>query len=64
MTPEGERNDCQRVEVLLSDYLDGELGDESLEAVDHHLRRCPGCARLAEELAVILFALRALRCGA
>lgn len=64
MTAAGERTDCERVEVLLSDYLDGELGDEGLEAVDHHLRLCPGCARLAEELAVILLALRALRCRA
>ena len=52
--------DCTMTRSLLSEYLDEELsGPESL-AVRLHLEGCPGCARLAAELAATVAALHGL----
>ncbi len=52
--------DCTMTRALLSEYLDGELpGSESL-SVKLHLEGCPGCARLAAELAATVAALHGL----
>jgi predicted anti-sigma-YlaC factor YlaD len=37
---------CQRIEELLSAYLEGELGAGEKAEVDGHLAACPGCAAL------------------
>ncbi len=51
---------CAEVDDLLSQYLDGELGPSAAARVEVHLATCPGCARLAEELAAVVAALHRL----
>lgn len=41
---------CQKVEELLSAYLEGELSFEDKKAVDKHLRVCSRCASLYQEI--------------
>jgi anti-sigma factor RsiW len=41
---------CPKVQLLLSDYLDGELTAERAAAVELHLDGCADCARLWKEL--------------
>jgi anti-sigma factor RsiW len=54
---------CQEVDDLLSEYLDGELDVRTIARVEVHLATCPGCARVAEELAATVSALHRLRTG-
>jgi anti-sigma factor RsiW len=51
---------CEEVDDLLSEYLDGELDGRASARVEVHLATCPGCARLAEELAATIAALHGL----
>jgi len=37
---------CDKIEGLLTAYLDGELGPEEKSAVEQHLEICPDCASL------------------
>lgn len=37
---------CEKIEELLSPYLEDELTREQRQAVDSHLRTCPHCAEL------------------
>lgn len=41
---------CERVEELLSAYLEGELGAAERAEVERHLAACPACAELLVEL--------------
>lgn len=42
---------CKRTEkLILTDYIDGNLKGRALEDIELHLRSCPGCHALAEEL--------------
>jgi len=41
---------CERIEELLSAYLEGELGPAERAGIDRHLAACPGCAALLEGL--------------
>jgi len=41
---------CERIEELLSLYLEGELGTEEKALVGSHLRSCPSCALLLSAL--------------
>ncbi len=41
---------CDRMEELLSPYLEGELGDEDRRLVALHLEVCPDCRRLLAAL--------------
>ena len=38
--------DCERIEELLSPYLEEELGPDEKRLVDSHLSSCPDCAEL------------------
>jgi anti-sigma factor RsiW len=49
--------ECRRIVGLLSDYLDGELGETDRWSVKLHLDACLGCTRLAAELAATVQAL-------
>lgn len=42
--------DCEQSEVLLSLYLESELGEEDRAAVETHLKACPSCAALCAAL--------------
>jgi anti-sigma factor RsiW len=52
--------DCPKTSELLSEYLDGDLAVAEAGAVRLHLAGCPGCARLAAELAATVAAIRGL----
>jgi hypothetical protein len=41
---------CERIEELLSPYLEQDLGDEEKRLVDIHLEDCPDCRRLLAAL--------------
>ncbi len=58
---EEDSTPCDRVADLMSDYLDGELETGAAHDMALHLSRCPGCARMAAELALTIAALHRLR---
>lgn len=41
---------CDRIEVLLSGYIDNELTQQQRQAVENHLESCPACRDVVEEL--------------
>src|SRR5579864_79033 len=46
-------SDCQRLDPLVTPYVDGQLSDAECLAVDAHLRACPPChSRVEAERAV------------
>lgn len=51
---------CEDVAAHLSEFLDRELEPVAAADVARHLDRCPGCARLAGELARTIRALHGL----
>jgi hypothetical protein len=50
---------CARAFELLSDHLEGTLGEPLRLEVEEHLLACPACRALREELAFVVEALRA-----
>ena len=44
------QNGCERVQELLSAYVDGELNKRRSAAVERHLAVCPSCRAMAEQL--------------
>lgn len=52
--------ECERIQDLLSDFLDGSLADNGRAEVSAHLRECRGCAAAAEGLENTLRLLRNL----
>src|SRR5262249_55124696 len=49
---------CHRVELLLSNYLEGRLSRRRRNAVAGHLHGCPECRRLRDEITAIGAELR------
>ena len=49
---------CARAEELLSDHLEGTLGEPLRGELEGHLARCAACQALREELAFVASALR------
>ena len=49
---------CSSFEVLLSDYLEGNLDHDDQGRVTHHLQSCLGCSSLLEEVRLIREELR------
>src|SRR5262245_13534499 len=52
--------DCEQVEELLSDHLEGTLASEEGVALGRHLASCARCAELREALGDVVRALRSL----
>lgn len=50
---------CERIEELLSAYLEGELGAAEKAAVEDHLAACPACAELLAALRQVTGAMAA-----
>jgi anti-sigma factor RsiW len=48
---------CDRIEDLLPEYVDGDLGPGDAALVERHLAGCPGCAALAALLRDVSVAL-------
>lgn len=49
---------CRRVESLLDDYVDGELGIAEQRSVEDHIADCPRCAALREDMDLAIGFLR------
>src|SRR5438552_652015 len=44
---------CHTIDLLVTPYVDGDIGDADRRAVDEHLRQCPPChSRVTSERAV------------
>jgi hypothetical protein len=52
--------DCSRYESQLALYAGSDLAEDAARELEEHLRLCPGCRELAEELARSQAALRRL----
>jgi len=50
MSTEHDREECEKVFALLSDYLDLELPADACSAIGKHLADCPPCIEFAETL--------------
>ena len=46
----GTTNSCQEVVELVTDYLEGELDDETRAELESHLGLCPGCHTYFEQM--------------
>jgi hypothetical protein len=42
--------ECREIVELITSYLEGALDDARAEAVDQHLRACPGCLAYLEQM--------------
>ena len=42
---------CADIEILLADYVDGNVRGEQKSALEQHLAACPECAELARDAA-------------
>jgi anti-sigma factor RsiW len=51
---------CERVEQLLSEHLEGFVSEREAGAMAAHLGRCPACRRRQEEFTTIRSSLRTL----
>jgi len=51
------RERCRETRALMSDYLDGELDDNSTARLQRHVRWCPNCRRTLVNLRRVLAGL-------
>jgi len=51
---------CRRARALLSDHIDGDLGDANHRFLAAHLARCGRCRRILATLTAVIDNLRAL----
>jgi anti-sigma factor RsiW len=55
------RERCREVRAQMSDYLDGDLDPRAGAGVERHVRWCPNCRRMLENLRRTVAGLGALR---
>ena len=58
---ERHRARCRETRAQMSDYLDGELGQQTARRLERHVRWCPNCRRMLANLRRTIGGLRALR---
>jgi len=54
------RQRCREVREAISDYIDGELDPDTARRVRRHVRWCPNCSRMLENLIRTVSGLRLL----
>lgn len=54
------RQRCREVREHMSDYIDGHLDPDTARRVQRHVRWCPNCRRMLENLIRTVGALRRL----
>jgi len=54
------RERCHETRELMSDHLDDELDPERRRAVERHIRWCPNCGRMFQNLSRTVGGLRRL----
>jgi anti-sigma factor RsiW len=57
----GDASRCERVVELLTDYLEGELGDATRTELEAHLAACDACAEYLRQLRITVSALGQVR---
>jgi len=55
------REHCHETRELMSEYIDGELAEGERTAVARHVRWCPSCGRMLQNLSRTVSGLRRLR---
>ena len=55
------RDRCRETRAHLSEYLDGELDEQTATRVERHVRWCPNCGRMLTNLGRTIGGLRGLR---
>lgn len=55
-----DNRDCERIQGLLSDYTDGSLSARQTWEVERHLADCRECAAQAQQMKVLVGALRSV----
>lgn len=54
--------DCHEIVELLSDYVDGEMDEETRARLDEHLEDCPPCLRFLDTFREMIRATHRVRC--
>jgi predicted anti-sigma-YlaC factor YlaD len=57
---QGDLDPCPGLADVASDYLEGDLDEDSARAVAAHLQHCSDCLRFYAELALTILAMRRL----
>ncbi len=63
MSANGVQLSCQQLVELVTDYLEGRLGEAREDALDAHLKLCDGCDAYVEQMRQTVIALRGLANG-
>ena len=50
-------SECDRFELLISEYLDGELQEPEKTELESHLRKCSRCRRVCDAFRAISLSL-------
>ena len=48
---------CRQLVALVTDYLEGALGEPAMRLVDEHLTLCQGCVTYVDQMNVVVAAL-------
>jgi predicted anti-sigma-YlaC factor YlaD len=48
---------CRQLVELVTDYLEGALGEPATKLVDEHLKLCQGCVTYVDQMNVVVAAL-------
>jgi predicted anti-sigma-YlaC factor YlaD len=48
---------CRQLVELVTDYLEGALGEPATGLVDEHLKLCEGCATYVDQMILVVAAL-------
>jgi anti-sigma factor RsiW len=55
------RDQCRETRDYMSDYVDGELDEQTAARVERHIRWCPNCGRMLTNLTRTISGLSGLR---
>ncbi|MEO8512282.1 MAG: zf-HC2 domain-containing protein [Ignavibacteria bacterium] len=47
-------NNCEEVELLVDDYLEGMISTEDRQKMEEHLKGCPACKKYLEETVILI----------
>ena len=47
-------NNCEEIELLVDDYLEGMISNENRQQMEEHLKGCPACRKYLEETVILI----------
>ncbi|HAX49961.1 MAG TPA: zf-HC2 domain-containing protein [Ignavibacteria bacterium] len=47
-------NNCEEIELLVDDYLEGMISNESRQQMEEHLKDCPACRKYLEDTVILI----------